>query len=127
MSNLGAYQDVVTMIKKLGGPRVALPVVIATSYAVGRGLEAGVRKTVKEIRKRNAPCATKDRIFTVVTEGQADGGPRLRTGDKYRVLECDGDAVLIEVLENPDNPYFVSGNFLAAISDFPAEKPNQDE
>jgi hypothetical protein len=33
----------------------------------------------------------------------------------------DGDAVQIEVLGGADNPYFVSAEFLRAISGFPAE------
>jgi hypothetical protein len=34
-------------------------------------------------------------------------------------LECDGDAILIEVVGDPDNPYFVSSKFLRSVSNFP--------
>lgn len=38
---------------------------------------------------------------------------------RFRVLECDGDAVLVEVVGNTDNPHFVSRAFLVSISAFP--------
>jgi hypothetical protein len=69
------------------------------------------------------PCATKGQVFEVVSDGENSSGLELWAGNEYRVLECDGDAILIEVLDNADNPYFVSGEFLATISDFPAEDP----
>ena len=50
-----------------------------------------------------------------------------RVGDEYRVLECDEDAILIEVLGDPNNPYFVSGALLATISDFPEGAPAEGE
>lgn len=36
-------------------------------------------------------------------------------------MECDGDAILIEVLDDPNNPYFVSSRLLRLISDFPQD------
>lgn len=59
--------------------------------------------------------------FAVSSPGEDGSGLTLRAGDEYRVLECDGDAVLIEVLNDRGNPYFVSGEFLRKVSDFPAE------
>lgn len=131
LSNLGGYQVVVTVIKKLGGPRSAAIIVIGGSFAVGRGLESGIKKAFKAskaaIKKRNTPCATKGQLFKVVSDGEASSGLKLRAGDEYRVLECDGDSILIGVLDDPDNPYFVSSEFLTTVSDFPAEDAAQDE
>ncbi|MEU8272225.1 hypothetical protein AB0B89_34370 [Sphaerisporangium sp. NPDC049002] len=124
--NLGGYQTITTVIKSLGGPTKATVIVgsvVATSgYAVLRGAEAGVKKVVKAaLAKRNAPCATKDQVFEVISDGEDGSGLRLSVGDEYHVMECDGDAVQIEVLGDADNPYFVSAEFLRSVSGFPAE------
>ncbi|AYV32875.1 hypothetical protein EES41_39575 (plasmid) [Streptomyces sp. ADI95-16] len=90
-----------------------------------RCAEAGVKKAVKAskaaLAKRNAPCATKDQVFEVVSDGRDDSGLRLSAGDEYRVMDCDGDAVQIEVPCGADNPYFVSAGFLRSVSGFPTE------
>lgn len=89
-----------------------------------RCAEAGVKKAVKAskaaLAKRNVLCAGKDQIFEVVCDGEDGSGLRLSAGDEYRVMECDGDAVQIEVLGGADNPYFVSAGFLRSVSGFPA-------
>lgn len=125
MGNLGTYQVMTSIAKKVGGPGALLLMAAAGGYVILRPAEAGIKKAVRAsvaaLKKRNAPCATKGRLFRVVADGKGSGGPKLSVGDEYRVLECDGDAILIEVLNDPDNPYFVSSEFLTAISDFPAE------
>lgn len=122
MGNLGGYQRITTVTKNLGGPAKAVVIVgsvVATSgYMVGRCIEAVVKASKA---KRNTPCATKDQIFEVVSDGDDGSGLRLSAGDEYRVMECDGDSVQIEVLGGVDNPYFVSAGFLRLVSGFPAE------
>lgn len=39
-------------------------------------------------------------------------------GDNYRVLNHDGDAILVEKLGDGNNPYYVSADFLKEISEF---------
>ena len=53
--------------------------------------------------------------------------PVPRVGDEYRVLECDGGAILIEVLDDPDGPYFLSAEFLRTVSDFPTDDAAEEE
>ena len=110
-----------TLSKKVGGPRVLAAMIAVGGYVVFRPIEAAVKKTARSIRKKSEPCATTGLHFEVVSNGEDGGGLRLSAGDEYQVLECDGDAILIEVLGAPDNPHFVSGRFLASVSDFPAE------
>ncbi len=125
MGNLGKYELMTTLAKKVGGPSGLLIATLGGGYIIGRITEAGGKKAVKALvaalKKRNMPCATKGQLFRVVTDGEDSSGLKLSAGDEYRVLECDGDAILIEVLNDPDNPYFVSSEFLTTISDFPAE------
>ena len=118
-NNLGGYQTITRVVKALGGPvRAAVIGVTAvgvSGYGIGRGAEVGVKKAVKAVKagftKRNAPCATKDQVFEVVSDGEDGSGLRLSVGDAYRVMECDGDAVQIEVLDDVDNPHFASAEF----------------
>ncbi|MEP6296773.1 MAG: hypothetical protein ABJ382_05560, partial [Ilumatobacter sp.] len=72
----------------------------------------------QEVKKRSEPCKTRGQLFQVTSDGDGDG-LRDRVGDQYRVLECDGDAILIEVLGDPDNPYVPSRQFLRSVSDYP--------
>ncbi|MFF3865449.1 hypothetical protein [Micromonospora sp. NPDC001898] len=125
MGNLGNYQLITTIAKKVGGPMVLLCATLGSGYIIGRTIEAGGKKAFKApvaaFKKWNTPCATKGQLFRVVTDGEDSSGLKLTAGDEYRVLECDGDAILIEVLNDPNSPYFVSSEFLTTISDFPAE------
>ncbi|GAA2009178.1 hypothetical protein [Catenulispora subtropica] len=125
MGNLGGYQTITKTVKSLGGPKKATTILVVGSYAVLRCVEAGGKKAVKAVTAarvaRNTPCATKDKIFAVASDGEDGSGLRLSAGDEYRVMECDGDAIQIEVLGAADNPYFVSSEFLRSVSDFPAD------
>ncbi|WP_198413220.1 hypothetical protein [Micromonospora sediminimaris] len=113
-----------SLAKTLGGPKALLFATLGGGYVLGRATEAGGKRAIKAwmaaLKKRNTPCETKGQLFRVVTDGE-DSGLKLGAGDEYRVLECDADAILIEVVNNPDNPYFVSSEFLTTISDFPGE------
>lgn len=127
MGNLGAYQAMTTMAKKVGGPKNLAVLTVAGGWAVLRVAEAGGKKAIEVTRvvlqKRSAPpCATMGQVFEVTADG-TDGSARLtlHSGDSYRVLECDADSILVEVLGSPANPYFLSREFLMTVSDFPAE------
>ena len=128
MSNLGGYQKIVEVVKTLGGPMKATAIVgsavAVAGYGALRGVEAGVKMGIAASRaaleKRNTPCPTKGQLFKVSSDGEESGGLTLNAGDEYRVLDCDKDAILIEVLGARDNPHMVSGAFLATISGYPA-------
>jgi hypothetical protein len=131
VNNLGLYKTFTTVAKKVGGPGNLLAAVAASGYVVLRGAEAGGKKAVKTTRaarkKRSAPVVGEGSLFQVTRPGsEGRGGLTLRQGDAFRVLECDGDAVLIELLGNPDNPFFVSGQFLQTVSNFSAKDAAPD-
>jgi hypothetical protein len=124
MGNLGGYQAMTRIVKALGGPKRAAVIVGGGLLLTGAGLYAGGQKVVKtviyRIKPSVEPCPTKGQVFKVASDGEDGNGLTLRSGDEYRVLECDGDAILLEVIGRPDNPHFVSGAFLVTVSDFPA-------
>ncbi len=115
MSNLGAYQIMTTLAKKVGGPVKLLALTMASGYAVGKVTET----TAKAIKNR-LPLNKKEppKIYVVTSAGKDDKGLELNIGDRYRVLEADGEAILIEKINDLNNPYFVSAQFLRTISDF---------
>lgn len=132
MGNLGAYQVMTTMAKRVGGPVMLAAVTATGGWALGRSAEAGGKKAFKvtkvALKKRRAPCATKGQLFEVTADGaDSSAGLTLRIGDSFRVMECDADAILIEVLGNATNPYFVSRHFLTTVSEFPADDATAGE
>ena len=72
MGNLGNYQLMTTIAKKVGGPVGLLIVTLGSGYIVGRTTEAGGKKAFKvwvaALKKRNTPCATRGQLFRVVTD-----------------------------------------------------------
>ena len=127
MGNLGAYQTMTALAKRVGGPKALVAVVAVCGYAVIRPTEAAVKRVIGALTKRNAPCPTKDLTFHATSSGEDGSGLVIREGDDYRVLECDDDSVLIELTNGAGNPYMTSENFLASISDYPAPKDSSSE
>ncbi len=125
MGNLGGYQTMTTLAKKVGGPGALTVVIAVGGWAIGRGAESGGRSVLRAAkaaaRKWNVACSTKGQVFDVVSDGGDGKGLTLRAGDQFRVMECDGKAILIEVLGGTNNPYFTSAQFLTSVSGFPTE------
>lgn len=123
MGNLGNYQLMTTLAKKVGGPAGLLATTLSVGYVVGRTTEAGGKRGLgalkNAIKRRKAPCGLKDKVFTVRADGTDGQGLEFKAGAEYRVLECSDDAILIELIGNDNNPHVVSDAFLAMISDFP--------
>lgn len=127
MSNLGGYQVFTTLAKKVGGPGNLIALIAGGGAIVG-GIavkcgEFAVKKGKQAIanRKKNDSSINSDTIYTVEREAESKEGLRFKVGDSFRVLECDGDAILIELIENKYNPYFVSEKLLKEISNYPDE------
>lgn len=121
MSNLGAYQWMTTTAKKVGGP-VNLLLLAGTAGAVlYKGGEIVVRQCVKTIKanKTTKPAiAAEEKLHNVTSVGRSNEGLGFVVGDQFRVLESDGDSVLIEKIGDTNNPYFVSADVLRNISDY---------
>mgnify|MGYP003308584167 CR=1 FL=1 len=118
MSNLGLYQVMTTVAKKVGGPKVFLGLVAAGGYGVFRLGEVGVKEAVKigkRLRNKKVRSAS---TFTVKRSAIDKQGLKFNIGDQFRVLESDGNAVLLELIGHDSNPFFVSGTFLQSISDY---------
>ena len=121
MSNLGWYQFFTTVAKKVGGPKNLLAIVFGGGALFGGGVAVGGTAIKKQISSELEKKRQKEGsaiIYTVKNEGRSNEGLMFKTGDQFKVLETDGDAGLIEIIGNDNNPYFVSIKFLMTISDY---------
>ena len=120
MSNLGAYQWITTLSKKVGGPFQLLGITALGGYLVFRCVEAGGKKVYKIFKNHNDNEKTVSNApeYTVIREGKSNENIQFSVGDKFCILEKDGDSVLIDKLNDPNSPYFVSARFLNEISEY---------
>ena len=122
MGNLGQYQMITTMSKKVGGPVNLLVITAVVGYGSIRVIEVGVKKLCSNIHKVNS--VDSEAVYTVTAEcAVADEGYERKAmdfvkDDQFKVLFQDGDAVMIEKMGGGDNPYIVSAEFLSDISNF---------
>ncbi|MCM3615732.1 hypothetical protein M3672_14970 [Microbacterium enclense] len=123
MGNLGMYQHMVVLAKKVGGPLVLGGLVALGGWAVGRGGEAGGKGVFHAVRRRKeSKSRTTEalRIFVVANAAECGGGLTLEPGDRFRILGSVEDGVLIERIGDDASPYVVSVDLLIEISDLTA-------
>lgn len=121
MSNLGWYQIMTTVAKKCGGPLKLFGLVAGGGILVGAlGTKAvdGVAGSVKNTAAKKKKAREQLKIYNVCEEGVSNEGLQFHVGDTFKVLERDGNAVLIEKIGDSNNPYFVASDFLNKISDY---------
>lgn len=126
MSNLGGYQILTTLAKKVGGPGKLVTLIAGSGAVVGglavKGGEFAIKKGKEAIanhkEKNNKSYEDACVKYIIKQDGESNEGLKLNAGDSFRVLESDGDAMLIELIGNEDNPYFVSKELLKQISDY---------
>lgn len=121
MSNLGIYQTMTTVTKRFGGPKKFIPAFGAACAIVGYPvLRAGewlIKKGMTTL-KEHTKSKIESKTFTVHSAGKSNVGLVFNIGDTFRILERDGDAVLIEKIGDTENPHFVSAQLLYSISDY---------
>lgn len=108
-----------TWAKRLGGPDRFMGTLLGTGFVVGVVVAESSHIIMRKINgdldaKKNDTAI----IYTVRLDDMGDECLSLKIGDKFRILELDGEAALIEKLGDCNNPYFVSADFLRKISDF---------
>ena len=121
MSNLGKYQWMTTVAKKVGGPINLLLLAGTTGAVVYKGGEIAVKQCVRKIKAHNTVNPTMEtnaRLYNVTSAGRSNEGLEFIKGDQFRVLESDGASVLVEKIGDTNNPYFVSADVLRNISNY---------
>ena len=121
MNNLGWYQVITTWSKKVGGPLNLLGIVAGVGELGGvagtKGIEALVASQKKKAIEKEK-VAELSKTYTIIKDGVSNEGLQFHVGETFKVLERDGNAVLIEKLGDDNNPYFVASEFLNGISDY---------
>ena len=107
MGNQGVYQRMTTIAKKVGGP-VNLFLLVGT---VGAGIYKGGEIVAKELveltrsSQLNKQKILESKTYCVIILDKSNEEIEFTSGDQFRVLETDGDAVLIEKINDTNNPY----------------------
>ncbi len=121
MSNLGAYQWLTTASKKVGGPVKLMLLTACGGCAIGLAIEHGGKKIYKIIKdhkgKKVSKITSNALEYTVTKEGISNENIKFSGGEKFYVLEADGDAVLVDKKGDPNSPYFISKELLMEISE----------
>jgi len=122
MSNLGAYQWLTTAAKKVGGPKILVGIIAGTGAVAGatiyKGGEIVARKIKKKTNKQELHETSDTIIYSVTADGISNEGLEFKIGDQFRVLQKDKDVILIEKINDDNNPYFVSEELLKNISNY---------
>lgn len=122
MSNLGDYQRMTILAKKVGGPKNLAGIIAGAGVVVGVAVCKGrmiVAEKINKKKNKEKLTGTSDSIvYSVTVDGVSDDGLEFKIGDQFRVLETDKDVVLIEKIGDNNNPYFVSVEFLEKISNY---------
>ena len=120
MGNLGWYQLMTTVAKKVGGPKQLLALVAAGGYVIIRGVEAGGKKVIKLVKKDNKEKSTSKVLpaYKFIIDGKDDKGLIFSSGDVFYVAARHDDVILIEKEKDANNPYFVSVDWLMKVSSF---------
>ncbi|WP_371967578.1 hypothetical protein [Limosilactobacillus fermentum] len=127
MGNLGWYQLMTTVAKKVGGPKQLLALVAAGGYVIIRVVEAGgkkviklVKKVIKLVKKDNKEKYTSKVLpaYKFIIDGKDDKGLIFSSGDVFYVAARHDDVILIEKEKDDNNPYFVSVDWLMKVSSF---------
>ena len=82
-----------------------------------KGVEALAGFVKNRATEKNSDIE-KSLIYNVCNEGVSNEGLQFHIGETFKVLERDGNAVLIEKIGDNNNPYFVASEFLNEISDY---------
>lgn len=114
MSNLGAYQTMTTLSKKVGGPFNLAAIIAIGGYGLGKLSEIGIKK-IKNFKNKKDKSLE---VYSILSQGVSNEGLVFNKGDQIRILESDKDVILIEKVGDPNNPYYVSADLLRSISNY---------
>lgn len=123
MSNLGAYQTMTTWAKRFKGPKIFMSSLVAFGIITG---SVGTFLGTKAIKKIKRHKRDNSHIYTVNREGSSNEGLLFNIDDKFRILETDEDAILIEKIGDNNSPYFVAKELLENISDYKDFQPQNN-
>ena len=108
MSNLGSYQIMVELAKKVGGPIILGILTAITGYVGGKTIEISI-KFVKNKSEYDDGA-----IYEVTDTYEI----KLNVGDKFKVIGGHLNSLLVELLGKNNNPYVMDKQLLVRISNY---------
>lgn len=124
MGNLGWYQVMTTLAKKVGGPKKLFWIVFGGGAMAGGSITFGgmkIKKRISKVLEEKKKEEESAKVYEITDDGKSNEGLVFVKGDKFKVLEVDGDVALIEKIGDDNNPYVVALSFLKTISNFGKE------
>lgn len=116
MGNLGMYQTITKLSKKVGGPDKLLLIVGLAGYGVGKIVEYPIKKGIEVLKNRANHQETGTYKFTVSITDEKEF--TVSKGNCFSVLEKDGEAVLISIDGDTNSPYYIDESWLKEISNY---------
>lgn len=128
IGNLGDYQIMTTLAKKVGGP-IKLGVIIALISGAGGGiLVYGSRGKIEHIghsikNKLGIHNGSKEQqkqkyLYRCHSDYKISNELTLKQNDRFSVLYADDEMVLINVAGDDNNPYMIDRRALEKISNY---------
>ncbi len=120
MSNLGMYQTIVVLAKKMGGPKNFIGCLLVAGGVAGSAITAGISKINNGLKKKSVN-SSQDAITLYPYEILKNGKEKklsVKKKDRFRVVDSDDDVIFIEKLSDPGSLYAFSIRFLEDVSDF---------
>ena len=128
VGNLGTYQVMTTLAKRVGGP-VVLGGIVALAGGTGGGIAVykgrnQIERVMQCIKEKLgftpgvSESQKESRAYTCDADCELSKELMLKQNDKFNVLYSDDEMVLINVIGDDNSPYIVSSEKLKSVSDF---------
>lgn len=112
MSNLGSYQNMVELAKKVGGPIILGILTAIAGYVGSKTIEASI-KFVKNKSEYDDGA-----IYEVTDAYEINDEIKLNVGDKFKVIGGHLNSLLVELLGKNNNPYVMDKQTLVRVSNY---------
>jgi hypothetical protein len=128
VGNLGAYQIMTMLAKRVGGP-VVLGGIVALAGGTGGGIAVykgrnQIERAMQCIKEKLgftsgvSGLQKEDRTYTCNADCELSKELTLKQNNKFNVLYSDDEMALINVIGDDNSPYIVGREKLESVSDF---------
>ncbi len=118
--NLGWYQTIVTLSKKVGGPKQLIALLVSGGAALGIAIENLIKQLVKLAKdhsgnQEQTSDASNDE-YVAVESYSDEHGLVLAPGDTIQVISAiDDEALLVTKVGDENSPYVLSQELLERV------------
>ena len=106
------------LTKIVGGPLNFVVLMFGTGAVIGKGVEIGFKTIKRKWNSKKLAAESNDKTYVIKIPWINNERVIFDKGDTLKVLEKDGESILIKKNEDSNNTYFVSTDLLKKISDY---------